>query len=112
MTDRRAPSGQKTSGKARAAATTTVSAELLAREEKVLRMRHGYALPDDLPLEQIGQEHAETQAKLREIELRALQMSGRLDELRREVGLEAEGVDADAKGRIIRGLAAKLDRKG
>jgi DNA-directed RNA polymerase sigma subunit (sigma70/sigma32) len=45
-------------------------------EEKVVRMRHGFAAPGDLILEQMGQGHPETQERLREIERRALVAAG------------------------------------
>jgi DNA-directed RNA polymerase sigma subunit (sigma70/sigma32) len=49
---------------------------LTAAEEKVVRMRHGLRAPDSLVLEQLGQDHPETAAKLAEIEQRALAAVG------------------------------------
>lgn len=72
-------------------------------EEKVVRMRKGWGGPDDLELEQVGSEHEATRAKLREIELRALEMSGRMDELRREAGVG----NSPTKQKIIDRLNAK-----
>jgi hypothetical protein len=117
MSNRTASGGTgKAKRQARGGTETTVletdrpasEASLEATEEKVLRMRHGYRVPDDLALEQVGQQFADTAARLREIELRALSRSGRLDELRREVGIEPEGVDGPTKRKIIDKLAGQL----
>jgi hypothetical protein len=78
-----------------------------AAEEKVVRMRKGLAAPDDLELERVGQKFPATRAKLEEIEARALSRSGRLDELRKEVGLPVARSDAATKEKIITRLAAK-----
>lgn len=45
---------------------------LTAAEEKVVRMRYGLKAPDDMVLEQVGQDSPEVAAKLAEIEQRAL----------------------------------------
>ena len=105
MTDRASPSkGAKTAVVTETRSTTGID----PAEEKVLRMRHGFRAPDDLELEQVGQDNPDVAAKLREIELRALEMSGRLDELRAEVGLDEPESDPSVKGKIIDGLAARL----
>ena len=97
------------------AKTTTVTktrdaAGIEATEEKVVRMRHGFRAPDDLELAQVGQDNPDIAARLREIELRALEMSGRMDELRAEVGLEDEDADVDVatKDKIVSRLSKKL----
>lgn len=53
-------------------------------EEKVLRIRQGVAASPDHRLERVGQDHPALREKLWEIELRALERSGRLEELREE----------------------------
>ena len=96
---------------AKTTVVTETSAEGIdAAEEKVVRMRHGFRAPDDLELEQVGQDNPDIAARLREIELRALEMSGRMDELRAEVGLEDEdaAVDASTKDKIVSRLSDKL----
>ena len=106
MTDRASPKGNKT---AVVTETRTQSATGIDPvEERVVRMRHGFRAPDGMALEQVGQDNPELAAKLREIELRALEMSGRLDELRAEVGLEQAESDRDVKSKIIDGLSSKL----
>jgi len=106
MTDRASPrKGAKTAVVTETRTTTGIE----PAEEKVVRMRHGFRAPDDLVLEQVGQDNPDVAAKLREIELRALEMSGRLDELRAEVGLEAgDEADPATKGKIIDKLSSKL----
>ncbi len=70
-------------------------------------MRKGQTVPDDMPLERIGQSHPATRAKLMEIEARAFERSGRLDELRRAAGLPATKTDAAKKEKIIGKLTQK-----
>lgn len=53
-------------------------------------MTRGAAAPDDLELEWQGEGFPDTLAQLRAIEARAFERSGRIDELRREVGIEDE----------------------
>lgn len=105
MTDRASPSK---GGKTAVVTETRTESGIEPAEEKVLRMRHGFRAPDDLELEQVGQDNPDVAAKLREIELRALEMSGRLDELRAEVGLDSEAPDSSVKGKIIDSLGQKL----
>ena len=50
--------------------------QLTAQEEKVVRMLHGLPAPGDHVLEQVGQEFAETAAKLEELERRAIEAAG------------------------------------
>ena len=105
MTDRGTPSkGAKTAVVTQTRTTTGID----PAEEKVVRMRHGFVAPDDLELEQVGQDNPDVAAKLREIELRALEMSGRLDELRAEVGLEHAEGDQETRDKIIDRLSEKL----
>ena len=76
-------------------------------EENVARMRNGLAGSDDLVLTQKGAGNADVMAKLRAIELRAFEESGRLDELRQEVGLAPTNIERDRKQKIVGGLRAK-----
>ena len=102
MTDRASPrKGAKTA----VVTQTRTKTGIDAAEEKVVRMRRGFAVSDDFALSQVGQDNPDLAAKLREIELRALEMSGRMDELRAEVGLEAPDTDLDKKQKIIDRLA-------
>lgn len=107
MTDR---TSQRKGAKTTVVTEETRSAGIDAAEEKVVRMRHGFGAPDDLVLEQVGQDNPDIAARLREIELRALEMSGRMDELRAEVGLEDEdaAVDVPTKDKIVSRLSEKL----
>ena len=106
MTDRATPrKGAKTAVRTQTRTKTGID----ATEEKVVRMRRGYPVSDDFALSQVGQDNPEVAAKLREIELRALEMSGRLDELRAEVGLESPRTDADKKQKIIQRLSNRSD---
>lgn len=104
MTKRAAPKGQK------AQVGTETQEALSAHEEKALRMRHGFALPDTDPLPRVGQDRPDVAKKLLELELRALEKSGRLDQLRREAGVEVDAGQV-AKQKIISGLKAKTSRK-
>jgi DNA-directed RNA polymerase sigma subunit (sigma70/sigma32) len=70
-------------------------------EEKVIRMRHGLGAPDDMPLARVGQDRADVAEQLRQIELRALERSGRLHELQEEVGLEPVETNPAVKAKII-----------
>lgn len=106
MTDRTSP---RTSAKTAVVTETRTQTGIEAEEEQVVRMRHGFQAPDDLVLEQVGQANPDVAAKLREIELRALEMSGRLDELRAEVGLDEETVDGATKQKIIDRLGQDED---
>jgi len=72
-------------------------------EEKLLRMSRGYPVQDDLVLERVGQDRPDVAAKLQEIELRALKMSGRLNEIAADSG---ESCDQRAKQKIISRLKA------
>ena len=62
---------------------------------------------DDLPLGRVGQHHPATRAKLDEIEARAFERSGRLDEMRREAGLPVAKTDKATKEKIISRLVKK-----
>lgn len=72
-------------------------------------MRHGFPVSDDHPLPMEGQDNPDLAAKLREIELRALEQSGRLAELRAEAAA-AEADEGDAKQRIVDGLKQKMSK--
>lgn len=74
-------------------------------------MRKGITVPDDMPLERIGQQHPATRAKLLELEERAFERSGRLDELRREAGLPSTKTDSAKKEKIIAKLAGRDKKK-
>lgn len=56
--------------------TQVETTTLTAMEEKVVRMRHGFSAPGDLVLEQLGEGHPDTQARLMELERRALAAAG------------------------------------
>ena len=56
--------------------TKTRETTLTPLEEKVLRMRHGVSVPDNTPLEYPGTEDPELNAKLAEIERRAIEAVG------------------------------------
>lgn len=103
MTKRAAPKGQK------ARVRTETKETLPATEEKVVRMRHGYALADHEPLSRVGQDRPDVAQKLLEMEMRALEKSGRLAKLRQEAGVEPT-TGAAAKQKIIDGLKAKATR--
>lgn len=94
MTER-TPKGKR--GRAQVLTQTTVD----ATEEKVIRMRHGLGVPDDLPLPRVGQDRPDVAEQLRQIELRALERSGRLRELQEEVGLEPVETAPGVKAKII-----------
>jgi hypothetical protein len=113
-TKRTAPSGQRRASKT-TTSTSTAKREreraLDASEEKVVRMRRGITVPDDMPLGRIGQTHPATRAKLMELEKRAFERSGRLDELRRDVGLPATSTDSAKKQKIISKLSGASAKK-
>jgi DNA-directed RNA polymerase sigma subunit (sigma70/sigma32) len=94
MTER-TPKGKR----GRAQVLTETSLE--ATEEKVIRMRHGLGVPDDMPLSRVGQDRADVAEQLRQIELRALERSGRLLELQQEAGLEPVEPNPGVKAKII-----------
>jgi hypothetical protein len=93
-----------------ARATTTTETGIDPVEEKVVRMRHGFGVADDHPLPQEGQDNPDVAAQLREIELRALEQSGRLAELKAEAEAEAAAEEADPKQRIVDGLKQKMSK--
>lgn len=68
-------------------------------------MRHGLGASDDMELGRVGEEHPATRAKLRELELRALERSGRLEQLRKEAGLPE--ASQGTKQKIISRLGKK-----
>ncbi len=81
--------------------TTDTGDALTAEEERALRARHGWRIPDDLPLPKKGAGHATLEKKLRELELRAFEASGRIDELRASVA-DDESAEATKKKIISR----------
>ena len=83
----------------------TASDVLDPSEERLLRMREGRTVADDHPLQQMGTGHADTMAKLREMELEAFMATNRVDELRREAGVVAEKSDGPTKNKIISRLS-------
>lgn len=86
--------------------TRTVT-RITATEEKILRMRRGWPAPDTLSLESVAGDNPDIAARLREIELEAYRQSGRIDELRRDVGLEARPAsDVRTREKIIDRLRA------
>ena len=56
--------------------TPKAAPSLTALEEKVVRIRHGYAAPADHVLEQVGQSHPDTAAQLAAMEQRLLEAVG------------------------------------
>jgi hypothetical protein len=100
MTKRTAPKGQK------AGVRTESGESMSAFEEKVVRMRQGYALPDGEKLGRVGQDRPDIAKQLLEMEQRAFEKSGRLAKLRQEAAGET-GEGAVAKAKIIAGLKEK-----
>ena len=74
-------------------------------EERLLRMKEGRSISDDHPLQQMGVGHADTMAKLREMELEAFMATNRVEELRSEAGVTAETADGPTKSKIISRLS-------
>ena|GEM_PF-5050669 len=83
----------------------TVQNLLDPAEERLLRMKEGQNIEDDLPLEQKGVGHPDTMARLREIELEAFMATNRVEEMRREAGISAESSDSPTKSKIISRLS-------
>jgi DNA-directed RNA polymerase sigma subunit (sigma70/sigma32) len=94
MTER-TPKG--TRGRVQVLTETTLD----STEEKVIRMRHGVGAPDEMPLPRVGQDRADVAEQLRQIELRALEKSGRLKQLQEEAGLEPVDANPGVKAKII-----------
>lgn len=90
----RSPQGKR-------AQVATTEAALDPQEEKVIRMRHGLGAPDEMPLPRVGQDRPDVAEQLRQMELRALKMSGRLEELQREAGVEPIEPKEGVKDKII-----------
>lgn len=107
-TSNQPPKGaKKSAGQGARTATQVLDAgPLTPLEEKVLRMRQGVSGPANLALSRVGQDRPEIAAQLQEMELRALQMSGRLEELRTETEEQAD-TDSDTKNKIIDRLKGK-----
>ena len=75
-------------------------------------MSRGKAAPDDLELEMRGRDQPEVWAKLREIENRAFEKSGRLAAMKKRAA-EEEAAEAKAgvKAKIVDRLSAKAESK-
>ena len=81
-----------------------------ASEERIIRMRNGLPLPDSMPLGRKGEGFPDVLAQLRAMEEEAFAATGRIDDLRREIGVEVgEGDDASTKGKIVASLKGKAD---
>lgn len=110
------PAGPKPSSSSASNVTTQASGNrdqmLSAEEEKAVRMSQGVRAPDDLQLEWLGQGHPDTLAKLREMERMAFEQSGRIDELRREVGVEASEPRNETRDKIVSKLNAEAGDAG
>jgi hypothetical protein len=104
-TKRDAPSAKPTTGKR----SVGSRARLEAEEERQLRMRYGLMVSDDHPLEQKGEGNAAVMAKLREIEQRAFEKSGRLAKMRAEAGVDEPAVigSSTTKQKIVDKLKTK-----
>jgi len=95
MTERKGASRSKT--------VTRESETIDPEAERVVRMRHGLRVPADMPLPSKAEGLPEVMKKLREMELRALEKSGRLEALRAEADA-AEGADR-VKDKIVDALS-------
>ncbi|MEQ8274372.1 MAG: hypothetical protein RKU31_11955 [Deltaproteobacteria bacterium] len=74
-------------------------------------MRHGFPVPDELELEQVGQDNEALRQQLLAIEMRAFEKSGRLDEMRQEAGIGDDvETDPDTKQKIIDRLGDKMSK--
>jgi hypothetical protein len=119
MSTKRERSGKATSIRGRGAG-------LEAEEEKVVRMRYGLPASDDTPLPQKGEGHPDVLAKLREIERRAFEMTGRSPKAnapgpkvearaqpapRAQTARSAEPAPAPKKRKIIDALKGKAGSK-
>jgi hypothetical protein len=86
-------------------------------EEKVIRMRRGLGASDNLELEFMGRNHPDTLARLREIEHRAFEKSGRIAAMKKAAAEEDEDeeddppatvrVDQSTKSKIVSGMRDK-----
>jgi len=72
-------------------------------------MKTGQTVSDDQPLQQMGVGHADTMAKLREMELEAFMATNRVDDLRKEAGVVAETADSETKSKIISRLGGDAE---
>ena len=95
MTERKGASRSKT--------VTRESETIDPEAERVVRMRHGLRVPPDMPLPSKADGLPEVMQKLREMELRALEKSGRLEAL----AAEADAAEASerVKEKIVDALA-------
>ncbi|MBI2376910.1 MAG: hypothetical protein HYV07_23120 [Deltaproteobacteria bacterium] len=88
--------------------TTTTTTRLDVTEEKVVRMLKGARAPDDLVLEFQGRDNVDLWKRLREIENRAFEKSGRLAKMKAEAEAEEAAEANPVKAKIIE----KLQEKG
>ena len=91
MADEGAP---KAAGQPRARTVETVedstTVGLDEEQEQVVRMRYGFALPDNEPLPTKAEGHSELMEKLRAIEREAFEKSGRFAEMAKEAGVDLD----------------------
>ena len=92
-------------GKKPVTTTRNDEATLDPEEERTVRMRHGYHLPDDVPLGSKAAGNAELEAQLREMERKAFEQSGRLAQMKAEA--DAEEKAEAKKAKIVSGLKKK-----
>jgi hypothetical protein len=96
-------------GKRPVTTTRKDAAPLDPEEERVVRARHGYRLPDDVPLGSKAGGNDAVAAQLREIERKAFEQSGRLAAMKAEA--EADEQAEAKKAKIVSGLKRKSARK-
>jgi hypothetical protein len=89
--------------------TRNEGATLEPEAERVVRMRHGYRLPDDAPLGSKAAGNAELEARLRELERQAFEQSGRLAAMKAEA--EADEKAEAKKAKIVQGLQKRAPKK-
>ncbi|NJK89148.1 MAG: hypothetical protein HC923_06895 [Myxococcales bacterium] len=94
-------------GKRTVTRTKLGASELSAEEERTIRMRHGWTLPSDVPLGRKSEGNRELEQRLLEMEQRAFEASGRLEELRARA--RAEEARESKRDKIVRALAEPDD---
>ena len=112
MTDRSAPGPQKSPTAGRTATRTVQTRSSLdAEQEKVIRMRHGFAVPDDLRLAQKSDglpDHV--LQELRAIEQRAFEASGRYAEMAAEAGVDLAAPEPDTRPGVKKKIIDRLKK--
>ncbi|MFO0724899.1 MAG: hypothetical protein U1E65_14055 [Myxococcota bacterium] len=98
-------------GKAKTATVEAKSSELSAPEERALRMRFGLEVGPSQRLGSKAEGRPDVMAKLLEIERRAFVKSGRIDELRRQAGVEVAAPASAKKDKIVGKLKVKAAKK-